>query len=40
LNRAGQTIVMVTHNMEIASRATRLLHMRDGFLVEEDDESS
>ena len=40
LNRAGQTIVMVTHNMEIASRATRLLHMRDGFLVDEDDEST
>ena len=40
LNRAGQTIVMVTHNMEVASRATRLLHMRDGLLVEEDDEPS
>ncbi|HJN91988.1 MAG TPA: ABC transporter ATP-binding protein [Dehalococcoidia bacterium] len=38
LNQAGQTIVMVTHNMEIASRATRLLHMRDGHLVEDGDE--
>ena len=35
LNRAGQTVVMVTHNLEIAPRATRLLHMRDGR-IEED----
>ena len=32
LNQAGQTIVMVTHNLAIAARAKRILHMRDGQL--------
>ena len=34
LNRAGQTIVMVTHNLEIAGRAGRLFLMRDGEIEE------
>ncbi len=34
LNAAGQTIVMVTHNMEIARRAGRLFLMRDGQISE------
>ena len=36
LNAAGQTIVMVTHNLEIARRARRLLLMRDGEVREVD----
>ncbi|MYC01518.1 MAG: ATP-binding cassette domain-containing protein, partial [Chloroflexi bacterium] len=36
LNRAGQTIVMVTHNLEIARRAGRLFLMRDGQIDEVD----
>ena len=36
LNRAGQTIVMVTHNLEIARRASRLFLMRDGHISEVD----
>ena len=36
LNRAGQTIVMVTHNLAMARRATRLLSMHDGRLEERD----
>lgn len=36
LNRAGQTIVMVTHNLEIARRASRLFLMRDGSMREVD----
>ncbi len=36
LNRAGQTIVMVTHNLAMARRATRLLFMHDGCLEERD----
>lgn len=36
LNRAGQTIVMVTHNLEIARRARRLFLMRDGEIREVD----
>ena len=34
LNAAGQTIVMVTHNLELARRAKRLFEMRDGRIVE------
>jgi putative ABC transport system ATP-binding protein len=30
LNRAGQTIVMVTHNREVAAAAHRIISMRDG----------
>ena len=36
LNRAGQTIVMVTHNLEIAKRASRLFLMHDGEIREAD----
>jgi putative ABC transport system ATP-binding protein len=34
LHDAGQTIVMVTHNSEIAERAERVLRLRDGRFVE------
>jgi ABC-type lipoprotein export system ATPase subunit len=30
LNRDGQTIVMVTHNREVAATAHRIVSMRDG----------
>ncbi|MDH3941216.1 MAG: ABC transporter ATP-binding protein, partial [Xanthomonadales bacterium] len=30
LNRQGQTILMVTHEEEIAAHANRLIRMRDG----------
>ena len=30
LNREGQTILMVTHEDEVAARARRVIHMRDG----------
>jgi putative ABC transport system ATP-binding protein len=34
LNRElGQTVVMITHNPEAASRATRVIEMRDGLIV-------
>jgi putative ABC transport system ATP-binding protein len=32
LNRAGKTIIMVTHEPDIAARANRILRMRDGVL--------
>ncbi len=35
LNRAGQTIVMVTHNMDVARRARRRFTMHDGRLEED-----
>ena len=35
LNRElGQTIVMITHNPEAAAYGTRVLHMRDGLVVD------
>jgi putative ABC transport system ATP-binding protein len=33
LHRAGRTIVMVTHNPEIAARLPRVVEMRDGAIV-------
>jgi len=34
LNRdAGQTILMVTHNRDVAARAHRIIHLRDGRVV-------
>jgi putative ABC transport system ATP-binding protein len=30
----GQTILMITHNPEIAARADRIIHMRDGRVVD------
>ena len=35
LSSEGLTIVLVTHNPELAARAHRTLHMRDGHIVEE-----
>lgn len=36
LNEAGNTIIMVTHEPEIAAHARRILHIRDG-LIERDE---
>ena len=33
LNAAGRTIVMITHDTDVASRASRQVHVRDGRLV-------
>ena len=35
LNARGQTILMVTHEEEIASHAKRLIRMRDGKIVDD-----
>jgi len=35
LNRKGRTIVMVTHNMEMASYARRIIYLRDGMIERE-----
>jgi len=32
-HRAGQTIVMVSHDLKVASHAQRVLFMRDGLIV-------
>ena len=36
LHADGQTILMVTHNPEVAAGAERIVHMRDGRVVEDD----
>ena len=36
LNREGKTIVLVTHERDIASHAHRILHFRDGQLVDNE----
>lgn len=33
LNRQGRTIVMVTHEPDIARRAKRQIHMKDGVIA-------
>ena len=35
----GQTILMITHNPEIAARADRTVYMRDGRIVDVEDKS-
>ncbi len=37
LNRDGTTLVMVTHDEELASAARRTIHMRDGCIVGDED---
>ncbi|OHD64441.1 MAG: MacB family efflux pump subunit [Spirochaetes bacterium RBG_13_51_14] len=36
LHRSGITIIMVTHEMEIAARAGRILRMRDGEIISDE----
>ena len=36
LHRDGQTVIMVTHEEEIARHAERIIHMRDGRIVRDD----
>ena len=33
LTRRGTTVVVVTHEAEVAARAQRVLHLRDGAMV-------
>lgn len=35
LHRSGETIVMVTHEKEVAKRAQRTIHLRDGQILKE-----
>jgi ABC-type lipoprotein export system ATPase subunit len=32
-HQAGRTIVLVTHDMRLASRAERIVHLRDGAIT-------
>lgn len=35
MNRQGQSVVMVTHDMKTARRANRILYLKDGVIVDE-----
>ncbi|MGE3165399.1 MAG: ABC transporter ATP-binding protein [Planctomycetota bacterium] len=35
LNREGRTVMVITHDPEVAARAHRQIHIRDGLIVEE-----
>ncbi len=36
LNRAGATVIMVTHNMELSAVASRFIYIKDGWIVEKE----
>lgn len=40
LNAAGQTLVLVTHDPEIAASAQRTIHLRDGRIVQEQTQAN
>jgi predicted ABC-type transport system involved in lysophospholipase L1 biosynthesis ATPase subunit len=33
LNENGRTVILVTHDAQVAARARRVLHMHDGLIV-------
>jgi putative ABC transport system ATP-binding protein len=35
LNDAGKTIIMVTHEDDIAAHAKRIIRMRDGLIIDD-----
>jgi putative ABC transport system ATP-binding protein len=39
LHQSGMTIVMVTHSPEVAQRAGRILHFKDGKILKEEERS-
>ena len=40
LHKAGQTIILVTHEEEVAAYAQRIIRMRDGDIVEIEERST
>ena len=36
LNKAGRTVVLITHNPEVAEVAARRIHLLDGKVVQEE----
>ncbi|MBU1023056.1 ABC transporter ATP-binding protein [bacterium] len=40
LNTKGQTVIIVTHNVDIGNMTKRILKFRDGFLVDDQQNSS
>lgn len=40
LNRQGKTVVLITHDSEVAQRCSKIFHMKDGKLVETEERPS
>ena len=40
LNQEGKTVVLVTHEPDIAQYARRIIHMRDGAIISDETEGS
>jgi putative ABC transport system ATP-binding protein len=38
LHASGRTIVLITHEAEVAARASRIMHVRDGLITDADHE--
>ena len=36
VNRAGRTVVVITHEAEVAARAKRVVSMRDGKIISDE----
>jgi len=36
LNKSGSTVVLVTHEIDVASRAKRIVHLKDGLIEYEE----
>ncbi len=36
LNRAGHTIILITHERDVAQHANRIIHIRDGLISQEE----
>jgi len=37
LNTSGETVIMVTHNPELAARTGRVIRMRDGLVISKEE---
>jgi putative ABC transport system ATP-binding protein len=35
LNEAGRTLIMITHEQDIAEHAKRVIHLKDGKIIED-----
>ncbi len=36
LHREGNTIILITHEMDVADYAERIIHVRDGFIEKDN----